>query len=1571
MPTLKLGLLRCSRNNFCQLRVGGGLWALSQNGAKWLAAQVKETRKENEKKNTDGDEKDKDAGDSKADTLKPSERPGAGDAADGSGADADAADDDAKKDDDIDTIAQEEVDPIFLTLECSLKRRAKSGASLYTEKQISDLPCSLSELVDEAADGASDLKEALIAGHVTVLLHMTMYYLDAGMDDDDADFGSRTDDPLSTRGRQQRRGSMVSSSERSGDSTPIAARSRAGSVILTEDSDAADAVFVTDMDDANWHTTAAYRRLSMRQLKAIDTLELRIGWLIADEVLSLKRASRDLGSKNTETFDATVEHLRLGKSISDAGETKELIGHTFETNTFVKRIPLKFVDPESGPASFERELNFDDLHGFSCTWHRGLLWIRQIVGGATASALLAARLIVDEVPEKYEDKSTDWELPELWDDEPEQDPVAVAARSFCMWLEILPDQIVVWFHTRAVELDVEWKLVAAVEAIVVRACKRTNELVLLNECDATKVCDPRLVVPAQATAEAIASAAAAAAKTGAPDDQQMTIGPLGCRLVFRRSFPLHWRLSAKDALAAITNALFVLRVTNRDDQFVYRERYTDAVFLLCFTTTDRGDKRAGDDGENNDDGREAVQLDVYGVRAVGAGIGRDLIAMLANLVDGAALSALSERLSRSSTMKLTTADVDFLKRTDRHAANVRLPVPSFIADRFVLLYYFRQLVLQYLLPFNGPEVLTGYEKMHGFVSKALRTFVYNNWGGTANKVYDRRRQSRPTAPHAPGSRTQIGRHRATIQRAPGAAVGDGGVGITAGTGGSGSAHEDRRDRVRDALANAVGSGVALVTVEQCRPTKLTTQEPNRTGLGRSRGDGGDDPVFCRSTETSQAHQSLCDLHAELHHVNADDSDASPTEKEHPDIVGQLCFVIDVWSIGIKDGRVKALTDMIVRSMNQAVIEYVIERQIIPLPLGCGDRPFAKAPRLLNYQLEKSLDKLVSLSASPLIVPDMQSRKFVIPTGHTTAVVSQLSAILRSLSDEFAVVAFAENTDHEIESGASQPSGTPRQLLYPAEPLEKTGSTSKPKINSWDSSLQPDYKSHQGSRRRTRQLRPAPSYASLTRRYSSTVCLFAAPYVTTGIPSPILTQEGHGSVDDMEAAAEAEAVERSPCETELSKRMVAFEPCSAETPETPDTGYTRRKHAPSVLRKNEKPGCRHGPCCLMLASDVCDWTVLALEEVLASPLGPLDVDLDKLFPSRKASASFTASSAVASTHALRDRAGTLGPDIASGSTCGNGGAIGAQGVKKAGAGPAITPLSTKELLSCEPVLVSQSPDPDDQSIEIPRHCFVTVSIESGELRLLTYNLIPAVVEKLNAAVDSLIQWSNKRANVLSRIIFSKMGLYDHMQYYYGGRRGHIGGVTSSAGITSDVGGDQVYSRTDQKILSGHAANNRLRVSRNGNESSAHRSFTADVSNNRDVQQQAHEADFNRMYTPVKTNEGRFEPFSIHEIKLLIDHVTPLPPSEIPCTREEAQNELHGECLGLSTDLVRDPISTLHGWCEREPIDQSVADPVRRHGGQLVVRYEKLSRSSRFDSAIDALHRVSTHNVLCLTPGLLFC
>lgn len=333
---------------------------------------------------------------------------------------------------------------------------------------------------------------------------------------------------------------------------------------------------------------------------------------------------------------------------------------------------------------------------------------------------------------------------------------------FDLLVSIEPYSVTLILHTRSQYATWELEALSAVQTVIEHTVRNVNELLLLEDVAEWKMCQPELDVgramstPGNPSSHSSAEDRARVIPASAPGAMQWLFPPgwFACRLVYTHSFQLHERLSPSDALDAIAAALVMLKVRNRTNQFVYREAITHAVFLLQFeeqhggakvpsssprgssgnivapseTSSDRRQSAStvdviadiptttDKDGANPKKGLSEetqpaappfrkVQLNVYGVRNIGSGIGRDLVSMLKHTIESATQIALADLLWRKASLKLMEDDTVFLKGGTRvHDTGVALPL--FLQRVPAFHQYLRQILLQYLRPYLGPDVET-------------------------------------------------------------------------------------------------------------------------------------------------------------------------------------------------------------------------------------------------------------------------------------------------------------------------------------------------------------------------------------------------------------------------------------------------------------------------------------------------------------------------------------------------------------------------------------------------------------------------------------------------------------------------------------------------------------------------------------------------------------------------------------------------------------------------------------------------------------------------------------------------
>ena len=582
--------------------------------------------------------------------------------------------------------------------------------------------------------------------------------------------------------------------------------------------------------------------MSPEQIATFSELTTGINWLVEDEMLSLQRADDGFSSTHLQQC---IKHLKTRAVVSSP--------------SLVQRIDLYFVE-ESGYGMFARELSFEALQGYAMeeapvaegSTPNGSFYIRAS-DSMQAASIDALKALVPLAPESGAPEvwvGQRFTMPSLFDEEPDGAESSSSARlPFTLSIRVTRTQVELFFHSRGTALTFEIAVLNAVKTLVCRARARVNELLLLEEVATSQphTCNPALLVGSggggndgdgvggdgdgtRAATKADVEAAKAMgwyALSEAAVRTKLTRYPAGafrCRQVFTRDFILHRRLPASQALFAITQVLAHLTVRNRENQFVYRQQSTNDVFLLHFTTIELGngdEQQGGGQGSSSqvevdtltfDRPPDRVRLQVCGVRPVGEAIGRDLIEMLSNLIDSAAVTVLSERLAKIAKLRLTAADLEFLTSNSSNGqpnTRIVLPLPKAVENSAIFLEYFKQHMRQYLLPYMGlAEKGKDASLLTAAASAAQQRRAQKSGARTNNS-----NNSTVTANGGPNTATPPSdskvANRSTpinINIAPGAAGGGGGDGNSSSVSPTSSSSPPRAGRLPESLSGSGDSG---------------------------------------------------------------------------------------------------------------------------------------------------------------------------------------------------------------------------------------------------------------------------------------------------------------------------------------------------------------------------------------------------------------------------------------------------------------------------------------------------------------------------------------------------------------------------------------------------------------------------------------------------------------------------------------------------------------------------------------------------------------------------------------------
>ena len=583
--------------------------------------------------------------------------------------------------------------PMFLIVECSIRRKAKSGANFYYSKPVRTVPVSLWELVDCMSSDGDGFMEEPTNGNVSVLLHpevYTMPELEIHQDDDDL---AGHWESLGTHSRASSYGSSVIDGIPSYPASLAEGRTRSQASSLVSGPGYAGSLG----DPGGPSPVSAAQAYAA---KVMDQLSSQIHWLLEDELISLRRQEEKV---SLAILRHCVDHMDTVQPI--------------ETPSRIELVPLEFVgsDWSSAIKMLANELTFEAPLGHTAVTFGEFTRILPITGGPNLLTKGSVEFMKPTPPVPSEFVEVPFALPSLFSDDENESVFEYLPAFYLVVIVSGIRNITVLLHTRSINPMYELELMDAVCRIARNSVQKVNELLLLENVDETKLCSPMLVVP-PGVATPISGQISPRADLDLMGPASFSDGHFSCRLVFEREFGLFCGLTAADAIAAINRALFMFKVQNRTDQRVYREQQTRAAVLLHFVAkTSEHDlagrepqrSRAESDSSTRDFEMdripERVGLQVFGVRDVSSGIGKDLVDMLCSVIDNATLALLSGKLARKATLRLLPGEVTFLQQ-EGCSEDVTLPIPRIVSRPSGFLNLFCQALHQYLLPYFGPSL---------------------------------------------------------------------------------------------------------------------------------------------------------------------------------------------------------------------------------------------------------------------------------------------------------------------------------------------------------------------------------------------------------------------------------------------------------------------------------------------------------------------------------------------------------------------------------------------------------------------------------------------------------------------------------------------------------------------------------------------------------------------------------------------------------------------------------------------------------------------------------------------------
>ncbi|KAI9145638.1 hypothetical protein BKA69DRAFT_1048792 [Paraphysoderma sedebokerense] len=313
----------------------------------------------------------------------------------------------------------------------------------------------------------------------------------------------------------------------------------------------------------------------------------------------------------------------------------------------------------------------------------------------------------------------------------------------------------------------EPEAVKLVKSVIMNVCDRTNRLILLKDLRETHTCSKYLVPPdgldrtaiTPTDAETDANTSQQAGATKPP--RRFAIGQFECPSVFRHQFSLHWRLKTHQALSSVVAMLQPLAVTNRKNLFVVSSKENQVYYMRCvevgvqvsqsdadlfsdvqhqhspstpgnseskdvdshvpITVMTEKEKEKFVDSPRPDtpsspqpsrkstlistrSESRVLTLELFGVDPPHKDFAEELINMFESKISSITLSIISTFLARSSTVKLTKQDVEFIMPIKGPKKRDFFGIPSFVGNPYLLLQYLKQNLSLYLNVVNSTDV---------------------------------------------------------------------------------------------------------------------------------------------------------------------------------------------------------------------------------------------------------------------------------------------------------------------------------------------------------------------------------------------------------------------------------------------------------------------------------------------------------------------------------------------------------------------------------------------------------------------------------------------------------------------------------------------------------------------------------------------------------------------------------------------------------------------------------------------------------------------------------------------------
>ncbi|CAB4378804.1 unnamed protein product [Rhizophagus irregularis] len=515
--------------------------------------------------------------------------------------------------------------------------------------------------------------------------------------------------------------------------------------------------------------------LTTDKQEALAETRHRIDWLLREEIMHGLLKSQPVEKLVLSYIQAQLKHK-----------------NPFVDFPTTFNVPLSFVNDEKGQERFLKEFSKTNMSPYSLNQVEGCFYISEdeersepiIVNSMSdfdsnrISENSSLNILEDTYDDNYPDEDSDicqglgisiYSLDENDTKLDHQNVKSVkrhVVHKQLFWLLLIPQEtcIQMYFYSKAVSAIERANIIKHVRNCIIQISEKVNRLVLLDELCYLRSCS-NFLVPSDGSSDSEGefSSDLVDVLSMAPNDGNVTVskkfrpGQFECPLVYKQSFPLHWRLKPNQALNGIASSVLnAFEVSNRKNMYVIRsEDYI--VYLKIFEVevsstyivdenfddssrfsnlesqsnihvTDESrkppPKNEGSPRKSNaqarvTDSRELV-VEVFGLDTPGKEITEKLMESLEKrLISNITLNVMSTFLARNLKVNPTRADVDFILPIHRTPHRLSLKAPSCIRNIYAFLVYFRQNISLYLNTLQGPEV-----------TNAIKRHYNSNYGTT-------------------------------------------------------------------------------------------------------------------------------------------------------------------------------------------------------------------------------------------------------------------------------------------------------------------------------------------------------------------------------------------------------------------------------------------------------------------------------------------------------------------------------------------------------------------------------------------------------------------------------------------------------------------------------------------------------------------------------------------------------------------------------------------------------------------------------------------------------------------------